>query len=108
MFFFKIVVLRPSAAKVQQDSASAQTILGEIQASLYFAETQAIHNGIVKGIRESSEDMISQIYIALHKKSKRGQSGPGSVAVKAFATEIASEHIDSALVVGEDGKKSNY
>lgn len=63
----------------------------------------------LKGMtRAKREDMISQIYIALHEQSAKGQSGPGSVAVKTFATEIASEYIDSAQVVGEDGKSYHF
>ena len=63
----------------------------------------------LKGMtRAKREEMISQIYIALHEQSAKGQSGPGSVAVKTFAAEIASEYIDSAQVVGEDGKSYHF
>ena len=43
------------AAKGQQESLSAQTILGEMQASLYFAETQAQVNGVQHGIMNADE-----------------------------------------------------
>lgn len=59
----------------------------------------------LKGMtKKKRDDMISQIYIALHEQSAKGQTGPGSVAVKLFAAQIASEYIDSAQIVGEDGK----
>lgn len=59
----------------------------------------------LKGMTKKKRDnMISQIYIALHEQSAKGQTGPGSVAVKLFAAQIASEYIDSAQIVGEDGK----
>ena len=60
--------------KGQGDSLSAQTILGEMQASLFFAETQAIHSGIVEEIKNSGEDDRAALaeYINLSiDKSKR-------------------------------------
>lgn len=54
--------------------------------------------------RAKREDMISQIYIALHEQGARGQTGPGSIAVKLFASQVASDYIDSAKIVGDDGK----
>lgn len=54
--------------------------------------------------RAKREEMISQIYIALHEQSAKGQTGPGSVAVKLFAAQVASDYIDSARIVGDDGK----
>ena len=56
------------------DSANAKTILGEMQASLFFAETQAINAQLVKNIQESSEaDRAAMAeYINLNfDKSKR-------------------------------------
>ena len=50
------------------------------------------------------EEMISQIYIALHEQGAVGRTGPGSIAVKTLAAKIAGEYIDSAAVKGEDGK----
>ena len=50
------------------------------------------------------EEMISQIYIALHEQGAVGRTGPGSIAVKSLAAKIAGEYIDSAAVMGEDGK----
>ena len=38
------------------ESASAHTILGEMQASLFFAETQAINAGITERIKNASEE----------------------------------------------------
>ena len=43
--------------------------------------------GLVKGLelqgmtRAKREEMISQIYVALHEQSAKGESGPGHVAV---------------------------
>lgn len=63
----------------------------------------------LKGMtRARREDMISQIYIALHEQSARGQSGPGSIAVKTLAARIAAEYIDSAAIVGADGKVYHF
>ncbi len=63
----------------------------------------------LKGMTKSRrEDMISQIYVALHEKSARRQTGPGSIAVKNFAAEIAAEYIDSAAIKGEDGKSYHF
>lgn len=50
------------------------------------------------------EEMISQIYIALHEEGAKGRVGPGHVAVKALAANIASDYIDSAKIVGENNK----
>ncbi len=63
----------------------------------------------LKGMTKAKrEDMISQIYIALHEQSARGESGPGSIAVKILAAKIAAEYIDSAAIRGEDGKVYHF
>ena len=42
--------------KGQQTSASAETILGEMKASLFFAEIQSAHYGLTENIKNSSEE----------------------------------------------------
>ncbi len=54
--------------------------------------------------RAKREEMISQIYVALHEEGAKGRVGAGYVAVKALATKIASDYLDSAQIKGEDGK----
>ena len=54
--------------------------------------------------RAKREEMISQIYVALHEEGAKGRVGPGSVAVKTFAAKIANDYLDSAQIKGADGK----
>ena len=42
--------------KGEQNSAKGETILGEMQASLFFAETQAVASGLAYSIQQSSEE----------------------------------------------------
>lgn len=42
--------------KGEQNSAKGETILGELQASLFFAETQAVASGLAYSIQQSSEE----------------------------------------------------
>lgn len=57
------------------ESASAHTILGEMQASLFFAETQAINAGITERIKNASEQdraaMAEYINLNFDKKQRQ-------------------------------------
>ena len=59
-----------------QQGARGQTILGEMQASLYFAETQAVFNGVQVGIQNADEEKRAALaeYVNLTvDKSKRSK-----------------------------------
>ena len=59
-----------------QKGARGQTILGEMQASLYFAETQAVFNGVQVGIQNADEEKRAALaeYVNLTvDKSKRSK-----------------------------------
>ena len=62
--------------KGEQNSAKGETILGELQASLFFAETQAVASGLAYSIQQSSDENRATLAEYVNQtipKDKRGR-----------------------------------
>lgn len=78
----------------------------ELIQSLTAEEIKSFANGYeLKSMTGARRDqLISSIYIALHKESAEGNVGKGSVSVKILAATIADDIVKSSGIVDEHGK----